>query len=261
MKLLEAGLIAWAAMAVLMFALWRVQAKRHNAGLVDIAWSFGTGLCAIWLISQSEGENTRRMVVAVLAFLWGARLASLFISRLFTETEDGRYQGFRKKYGDKIQTFMFKFFQIQALWAVLFALPMTAAAQNKMPFGILDFAGIAVWIIAVGGESIADSQLAKFKHSPNSKGKVCQDGLWKYSRHPNYFFEWLHWFSYLLLAMGGPWWPVALGGVVIMYWFLNKVTGVPYTEEQALKSRGDAYREYQRTTSVFFLWPPKREVA
>ncbi|MBS1718014.1 MAG: DUF1295 domain-containing protein [Armatimonadetes bacterium] len=261
MNLWLAGLLAWLAMAVLMFALWRVQVVRRNAGLVDIAWSIGTGFCALWLISQSPGLDLRREVVAILALLWGSRLGSVFIRRLMSEEEDGRYRTFREQYGDKIQTFMFKFFQIQALWAVLFALPMVAAAQNGQPFGALDIVGIAIWILAIGGETIADNQLARFKKDPSSKGQVCKVGLWRYSRHPNYFFEWLHWFSYFFLAIGGSWWPVALGGVLIMYWFLNKVTGIPYTEAQSLKSRGDAYREYQRTTSPFFPRPPKESGA
>ena len=118
-----------------------------------------------------------------------------------------------------------------------------------------------IWLIAVSGESLADWQLSAFRHDPANAGQVCQRGLWRYSRHPNYFFEWLHWWAYVCLAAGSPWGGLALAGPAAMLYFLLKVTGVPPTEAQALKSRGDAYRQYQRTTSVFFPWPPQRGVS
>lgn len=241
-----------------MLYFWKVQERKQNAGFVDVVWSLGTALCAIGLATISHGLVERRLIVEAMACIWGARLGALFVSRLRREGEDGRYQGFREKYGDQIQTFMFKFFQLQALWALLFALPMVAAAQSTAAIGPLDYAGIAIFVIAIGGEYMADSQLAKFKHDPANRSGVCQSGLWKYSRHPNYFFEWVHWFSYLALAWYGPWRYVALAGVVIMFWFLTKVTGIPYAEAQSLKSRGEKYAEYQRTTSPFIPMPPRR---
>ena len=117
--------------------------------------------------------------------------------------------------------------------------------------------GVGFWLVSLAGESVADRQLAAFKADPGNRGKVCDVGLWRYSRHPNYFFEWLHWFSYPLIAMGAPSQWVAWLGPVIMLLFLYRVSGIPYTEKQSLKSRGDAYREYQRTTSPFIPWPPK----
>ena len=113
--------------------------------------------------------------------------------------------------------------------------------------------------LAIGGEWLADRQLARFRTDPSSKGRVCRDGLWRYSRHPNYFFEWTHWLAYVLIGWGSPYWWVTLAGLVAMYLFLNFVTGVPFTEQQALRSRGDAYRDYQRTTSRFFPLPPGLE--
>jgi steroid 5-alpha reductase family enzyme len=107
-------------------------------------------------------------------------------------------------------------------------------------------------MVALTGESIADRQLARFRASPSNRGKVCREGLWRYSRHPNYFFEWFHWWAYAWLAVGSPLWWLPILGVVVMYLFLTRVTGVPPTEAQAIRSRGDAYREYQRTTNAFF---------
>lgn len=248
---------AWLTMAVLMSVLWYVQYRRHNGGIVDIAWSFGTGLSGVYFCLTSGGEPTRRFIVAILAGLWGIRLGSALAVRVFKEEEDGRYQMLREKWGERVQPMMFGFFQLQALWAVLFALPMLSAAENRSSIGWLDYAGILVWIIAIGGESAADRQLAKFKDNPGNKGKVCRSGLWAWSRHPNYFFEWIHWFAYLLISIGGPLvWLAALGPIVMLI-FLTKVTGIPLTEKQSLRSRGDAYRDYQKTVSPFIPLPPQ----
>ncbi|QYK51989.1 MAG: DUF1295 domain-containing protein [Fimbriimonadaceae bacterium] len=251
--------IAWLTMALLMSALWYVQYRRHNAGIVDIAWSFGTGLCAVFFALTASGDPWRKVLVAVIAGVWGLRLGSALAVRVLSEQEDGRYQMLREKWGERVQPLMFGFFQIQAAWAVLFALPMLAASYNPSPVRALDLFAIAVWLVAVIGESIADLQLANFKKNPENKGKVCREGLWAWSRHPNYFFEWVHWFAYLILAIGGSLlWLAALGPVVMLL-FLTKVTGIPMTEARSIKSRGEAYREYQRTVSPFFPWPPKDE--
>jgi steroid 5-alpha reductase family enzyme len=117
--------------------------------------------------------------------------------------------------------------------------------------------GVAVWLLSVVGEGIADRQLARFRENPANKGKTCRDGLWRYSRHPNYFFEWLHWFAYVLLAVGSPWFWLSAAGPVVMYLFLRYVSGIPYTEAQALRSRGEDYRRYQQTTPMLFPWFPK----
>ena len=251
-------LVGWLAMALVMAWLWLVQRKRHNAGIVDIAWSFGTGLLAVGFAAGTQGDPARRTLVAMLAGLWGARLGFHLLRRVLCESEDGRYQMIRQRFGDRTQVFLFWFFQIQAVWAVMFALPMLAAASHPV-VGLRwhDFAGLAVWLVAVGGEAVADRQLAGFRAQPTNLGKVCRAGLWRYSRHPNYFFEWVHWFAYIFIAWGSPWWWVTWTGVVVMLLFLTKVTGVPFTEMRALQSRGEAYREYQRTTSVFIPLPPR----
>lgn len=251
--------IAWLTMTLMMSALWYVQYRRHNAGIVDVAWSFGTGFCAVLFALTSPGDTFRKVLVAVFAGVWGLRLGSTLAVRVFSEQEDGRYRLLREKWGERVQPLMFGFFQLQAVWAVLFALPMLAASYNTRPLNALDFLAVGVWLIAVIGESIADQQLASFKRDPANKGKVCKQGLWAWSRHPNYFFEWVHWFAYLILAVGGSlWWLAALGPVVMLI-FLTRVTGIPITEARSIKSRGEAYREYQRTVSPFFPWPPKRK--
>lgn len=253
-------LIAWAAMIVVMLAMWQRQRRTQNAGIVDVAWSYGTGACAAFFAAMVEGDPTRRALVAALAGFWGLRLGTHLALRMARdEHEDTRYRGLREKWGDNAQRNLFIFFQVQAAWAVMFALPMLAAASNPQAFGRWsDLIGIALWLIAVGGEAVADAQLNAFRRDAANRGQVCQVGLWRYTRHPNYFFEWLQWWSWLLLALGGGLWWLAAAGVAVMYLFLNHVTGIPPTEKRLLASRGEAYRRYQQTTQAFFPGPVRR---
>ena len=141
---------------------------------------------------------------------------------------------------------------------VLFALPFLAVARNRVASSSQLSAGVAIWLVSVIGESIADRQLARFRADPVNRGRTCRQGLWRYSRHPNYFFEWLHWFAYVCLAMGSPLAWLAWSGPVVMYLFLRWISGIPYTETQALRSRGEDYRAYQRSTPMLFPWFPRR---
>jgi steroid 5-alpha reductase family enzyme len=252
-------LFGWAVMAFVMSALWLVQRWRGDAGIVDVAWGLGVGcLAALFTVLSHGGDPTRSGLIAILALVWSVRLSAHIFVRLVTLPEDGRYQALKDKWGAQAQRNLFLFFQVQAFWSVLFAAPMLLAAQNPVPVWTpFDIAGITVWLMAIVGEGLADRQLSRFRLDPKNRGKVCRDGMWRYSRHPNYFFEWIHWWAYVLLAIGGPAWWGTIFGPLFMIYFLFRVTGIPPTEAQALKSRGDAYRDYQNTTSVFFPWPPK----
>ena len=249
----------WLLVGCIMLVLWAIQYKTENAGTVDVAWSFCTGLTAAALALMSQvGSEERHMIIAVLAALWGIRLGMHILSRVMNETEDGRYRHMRLSSGNYAQPVMFVFFQIQASWVILFALPMWAAAQAPATeLRIWDFIGIAIWLVAMAGEWLSDKQLSEFRQNPDNKGKVCQVGLWRFSRHPNYFFEWLHWLAYVFIGIGSAYWWVCVAAVVVMYIFITKITGIPFTEQQSIRSRGDAYREYQKTTSSFFPLPPK----
>ena len=253
-------LTGWISMVIVMAGLWLVQKWRGDAGIVDVAWGLGVGcLGVIFATLSHSGDPTRRWFVASMAALWALRLSSHIALRLLTLPEDGRYQQLKELWGTRAQWNLFLFFQLQAFWSVLFAIPILLAASNPLPmWRPLDVAAIAFWVVAMAGEAFADAQLSRFRNNPANVGKVCRTGLWRYSRHPNYFFEWLHWWTYVCFAIGSGWGWLSLGGPVVMLYFLLKVTGVPPTEAQALKSRGDAYREYQRTTSVFFPWPPRK---
>lgn len=243
-----------------MLVLWMVQYKTENAGTVDVAWSFLTPLVGVWLILADEKENgLRQYLIIALALFWGFRLGSYLYKRVMNEVEDGRYRYLRECCGKYAQLVMFIFFQIQASWTLLFALPFWAASRNISPeLGLIDLAGLIIWFTANSGEVISDRQLHNFRMNNANKGKVCNIGMWRYSRHPNYFFEWLQWWAFVLIGFGSDCWWLTWTGLIVMYVFITRITGVPYTEQQSIRSRGDAYRHYQKTTNMFFPWPQKK---
>ncbi|TDR45847.1 steroid 5-alpha reductase family enzyme [Tahibacter aquaticus] len=247
-------LLVWLAAALAQGAGWYWQQRRRNAGIVDVIWAGGVGGAAVLLASLGDGALAPRLTLAVLGGVWGLRLAWHLWQRVRGEDEDGRYAQLRQRWGDG-PWLWFAFFQFQAALIVLFSLPFLAAARNPQDGITLALVGAAtLWIIAVVGESIADRQLQQFRDNPANRGRTCRTGLWRYSRHPNYFFEWLHWFAYVLLALASPWWWLAWSGPLVMYAFLRWISGIPFTEAQALRSRGDDYRDYQRSTSMLFPW-------
>jgi steroid 5-alpha reductase family enzyme len=255
----QSGLIAAGAVS-LMFVLWVLQVVRRDASSVDVGWAFGLGVSAIVCALTGEGDPSRRLLIGVMGGVWGLRLAwHLLVDRIIGKPEDGRYQELRARWGAGANRFFFVFFQFQALLILILSPPFMLAAADQTP-GLrpLDWLGLAVWIIGLAGESIADMQLRAFKAKPQSKGKTCREGLWRYSRHPNYFFEWLMWCAYAIVASGHPWGWVAWTAPALILFFVLKVTGIPPTEARALKTRGDDYRDYQRTTSAFVPWFPRK---
>jgi steroid 5-alpha reductase family enzyme len=255
-------LIGWVAMALAMAAVWVVQRRTGDAGVVDVAWTFGVGILgATYAILGGDAPWERRLLVAALILLWALRLGSYIAWRVWTQPEDGRYVALKRSWGAMAQRKLFVFFQYQAIGAVLFAVPMLFAARNRQPVGWLDGLGAAIWLIAIVGEGVADRQLAAFRRLPKNRGDVCRSGLWRYSRHPNYFFEWLHWWSYVAIAWLAPWGWATIFWPMMMLYFILRVTGIPPTEAQAVLSRGEAYREYQRSTSSFFPWFPRKSHA
>jgi len=251
-------LLLAAAMALVMSLGWMWQRRHCNAGIVDVLWSLGLGCGACWVASTGNGAPAPRLVLAILGSGWALRLAIHVGRRVIGEPEDGRYRYLRLHWNTGTQWKFFAFFQAQALLVVLFALPFAAAARN--PTRELTpslYVAVLIWIVSVVGESVADAQLQRFRQNPLHRGRTCRTGLWRYSRHPNYFFEWLHWFTYVSLAWRSPLVGLALTGPVLMYVFLRWISGIPYTEAQGLRTRGEDYREYQRTTPMLFPWFPK----
>jgi steroid 5-alpha reductase family enzyme len=248
----------WLVMAVIMSWLWKHQQTTGKSGIVDVAWPLGVGgLAACFCAASLQGLPARRVLVAALALIWAVRLSWHIWTRLQNEVDDKRYLELREKWGPRFQSRLFVFYQFQAFGAVLFAIPMLIAARNPEPAGWLDAVAVLVWLVSLAGESLADFQLKRFQSDPANAGQVCRSGLWRYSRHPNYFFEWLHWWSYVCFAVAAPWgWLTVIGPLAMLY-FIRFVTGIPPAEASSLKSRGAAYRHYQATTNAFFPWPPR----
>jgi steroid 5-alpha reductase family enzyme len=258
--LIEANLFAlaglgWIGAACVMLALWMLQRKTKNAAIVDAGWSAVVAALAIFYATQARGMDGRRLAIASMMGSWGARLSiHLLYDRILGKPEDGRYADLRRKHAHADKWF-FWFFQAQAAAAVLFSTPALFASVNPVPeFSSLEIIGATLWIAGFAGETTADRQLLHFKMDPENQGRTCQAGLWRYSRHPNYFFEWIIWVANATFAAASPWGWLSMSCPVLMLYLLLRVTGVPPTEAQALRSRGDEYRGYQATTSVFVPW-------
>jgi len=241
-----------------MLAGWARQRVTRNAGIVDVLWAAGLGGMALLYAASASGWLPRRILVLVLAGSWALRLSVHLAARVRSEPEDGRYADLRARLGPRFDTWSLWFFMAQALLAGLlslaFLVPCAAAAEG---FGPQDLTAAAIWIVALSGETLADRQLRAWRSSPECAGKTCRVGLWRYSRHPNYFFEWLHWLVYPMLSIGLPLgWALWLAPALMLFLVL-KVTGIPPTEKQSLRSRGDDYRSYQETTNAFFPGPSR----
>lgn len=245
----------------IMLAVWLWAVKIKNAGVVDIFWSFNFPVIALILLSVAEGYSNRKFLICGMILVWGIRLGSHLARRVLSHIheEEGRYKQLRKDWAPHSGRKFFWFFQMQGLSNVLLAIPFFIITMNPDPqISILEYIGASLWLIAVSGEAIADSQLDQFKKDPANKGKVCDVGLWHYSRHPNYFFEWMIWMAYFVFALASPYGYLAIISPVIILYLLLNVTGIPATEEQAVRSKGELYKEYQRSTSAFIPWFRKK---
>lgn len=242
-------------MFIWMTALWLIAEKRKEADIVDAGWAAGIGIVAVMYALLGSGDQSRRIAFASVVGVWSLRLAGHIFSRVIEPGEDGRYRALRESWREKASKNFFIFFQLQGALVSLLSLPFLAVVSNAGAFGsALDLAAIALCTMSIAGETIADLQLASFRRDSANRGKVCEVGLWAYSRHPNYFFEWLHWPAYILLSWDSPLLILSPLSAVIMLFLILKVTGIPPTEERALVSRGDLYRDYQRRVSAFVPW-------
>ncbi len=248
-------------LCALFAALYLLARRLDNYGIVDIAWSYAFAALASFYALFGPGWPVRRALIAALAVVWSLRLGTHLAIRVIGHhpNEDGRYVQLRRDWSAHFALKMFGFFQLQAASVVLLAAAFLLACLNPAPaLHPLEYAGAALWLFAISGEALADAQLSSFKKNPAHRGQVCDVGLWHYSRHPNYFFEWLVWVSFFVFALGSPHGFLALIGPASILYLLLRVTGIPLTEEQSVRTRGDAYRRYQETTSAFLPWPPKR---
>jgi steroid 5-alpha reductase family enzyme len=243
-----------------MAGLWALQLLVRNASIADVGWCAGLIGVVLWYAAHASGDGERKVLIALMVTIYAGRLgAHILFNRVIGKTEDGRYQRLRQEWGVAERLRMLGYFQLQAVAVTAFSLPFLIIIQNsRSPFGLWEFGGLLIWIMAVSGEATADWQLARFRAKPWNHDRVCREGLWRYSRHPNYFFEWLHWWAYVVMGIGTPGWLLTWIGPLVMGFALLKLTGIPLAEAQALATRGDEYRAYQRTTSAFIPWMPRR---
>ena len=254
-------------LAASMAVAWAWQRHANNAGWVDVYWTFATGaaalLGALWPLSGETAQPFRQLLVAALAALWALRLGLHLRTRVRTRPEDARYAGFRQDWGVRFQSRLFWFLQVQAAAALPLAISILLAARVPVPFPRLaDFLALALIAVAILGTAIADRQLARFLANSTNAGRVCDQGMWGWSRHPNYFFEFVGWCAWPVFAFDTAWPPgwCALAAPALMYWLLVHVSGIPPLERVMLASRGAAYRAYQARTSAFFPMPPRQEI-
>lgn len=255
----ELWLAGWGLAALLELALYAVQRRTRDATAVDAGWGAAIAGCAVLYAALAPGTLEQRLLIAIPAALENFRVAALVRSRL-GKGEDSRYRELRRRWrerGREQLTFAI-FYQAQALLAALLSVPVLLATfDRRSSIAAVQWAGAALWLAAVVLEATADRQLAAFRADPANAGGVMRDGLWRYSRHPNYFFQTLTWVAYALIASAAPWGWIAFFAPALILYLVLFVTGVPPAEESSLRSRGEAYRRYQRVTSVFVPWFPK----
>ena len=254
-------------LSILMAGAWVVQQRTGNSGWVDTIWTFSLGVVgagsALWPVAGSA-PNARQWLVAALVTIWSLRLGLHIAARTSGITDDPRYAAFAREWGVDSPRKMFVFLQNQGFGSIPLVFSIFVAA--RFPSDLLrpqDYLAALILLSAIAGEALADAQLKRFRERPANQGRVCDVGLWRWSRHPNYFFEWLGWLAYPVIAISPDygWGWATLLAPAFMYWILVYVTGIPPLEEQMLRSRGERYRDYQSRTSIFFPLPPRRGVA
>ncbi|WP_245339577.1 DUF1295 domain-containing protein [Rhizobium sp. CIAT894] len=257
-----------AALSLAMAGVSLAVFKGATSGWIDAIWSLLVGAAGIFAslipVDGWEADWRRQLLVGAIAGLWSCRLGIHILRRTVQGAEDPRYAKLREEWGESWRSRLFLFLQIQAAAALLLAAAIFLAARNPT-IGVRwsDVVGVAILVIAVIGEGAADAQLARFRSQFANRKKVCDEGLWSLSRHPNYFFQWLGWTGYAIIAIGpaGAWswgW-LALAGPVFMYWLLVHVSGIPPLEAHMMRSRGTAFASYANRVNAFWPGPQNRE--
>jgi len=254
-------LVCVCVLAIFMTIIWTIARTIRNNSIVDVFWAFNFTIIAAIIYLVADGFEARKLLVCSLAILWSLRLGIYLAIRVFAHIheEEGRYKQLREEWKEHLHFKFFVFFQMQGLSNVFLAIPYFLIALNPEPeLSLLEYIGAGMWLLSIIGEGMADLQLQLFRRNPDNKGKVCDIGLWNYSRHPNYFFQFMIWVSVFVFALSSPYGYIAIICPAAIAYLIFKVTGIPMTEEQSLRSRGEAYRRYQQTTSVFIPLPKKK---
>ena len=248
-------------MALVMAAAFVTVKRTGDGGWTDVFWTFGTGAagvaCALWPMAGESVPNLRQLLVALLVGVWALRLGTYITLRVARGPEDARYTRLRELWGDRFHARMYWFLQAQApATTLLCAAILIAARRPGDGLSVADALGLALLAVAILGESLADRQMRLFKADPANRGRVMDRGLWGWSRHPNYLFEWLAWLAYPVIAidLSGAYtqgW-LTLAAPAFMYVLLTRLTGVPALESAMLRSKGQAYAEYQARVGAFF---------
>ena len=265
-QLLFLAAVLGVTLSAIMAAAWQVQRTTGHTGWIDVFWTFGVGGAAVvacltpW--SGTHTTSARQIAVAVLIALWSARLGGHILLRTRKAGDDPRYRELIRQWGATANVRMFLQLQSQAAVGLILTLAVALAAHNPRPgLGVTDLLGIALLIGALAGEAVSDWQLRRFKTDPGNRGRICEEGFWSLSRHPNYFFEWLCWLAYPLIAIdlsgANPLGWIALLAPACMYWVLVYVSGIPPLEEHMLRSRGAQFRALQARTRPFFPFPKR----
>ncbi len=248
------------AIAAVMVATWLVSLLLRDASIVDIIWGAGFVVVAATAAVVGDGFDDRRYLLLTLVGVWGLRLSSYLAWRNIGHGEDYRYQAMRKKHGDRFWLIsLFQVFALQGvlMWVVSLPVQLSATADEPASFGPLAVLGVAVWMVGLLCETIGDAQLASFKAKDENKGKVMDRGLWRYTRHPNYFGDFCVWWGIFLVAAETVPGRYGVIGPLVMSFLLIRVSGVAMLEKTIGKRR-PGYAEYIERTSAFFPRPPKR---
>ncbi len=257
----------WPALPVVVAAvtlLWLASLPIRNVSIIDSFWGMGFVLAAVVYWATTSGESPRRFLILALVTIWGLRLSLYIFWRNAGHGEDFRYAQFRKDFGPGYWWYsFFSVFLLQGVLVWLISPPilgamLTASVPETAPLGVWDALGVLVWLIGFAFEAGGDYQMARFKANPENKGKVCNVGFWRYTRHPNYFGDSAMWVGYTFLCFGGGlYWPAY--GAVLMIALIIRVSGV-FLLEQTLVETKPQYREYVATTSAFLPWFPKKSL-
>lgn len=262
---LISGVLAIAScLSVVMSMAWIAEQRTGNSGWIDTIWTFGLGAigiaAALWPVSADASISARQWIVAAAVAVWCARLGLHIARRSLARRDDPRYAKLRAEWGESARGQMWILLQKQAIVSIPMGASIWLAAHNPAPdLRVQDYVAALILIVAFGGEAIADRQLGLFARANRGSSAVCQIGLWRWSRHPNYFFEWFGWLAYPMIAIdlsgSYPFGWLALTGPACMYWLLVFVSGIPPLEEHMLRTRGETFRRYQESTSAFFPLP------
>lgn len=242
-----------ALIALALFVLWLISIRMKDVSIVDIFWGIGFVLIAWATMLLQESVSLRATLIVVLATLWGGRLASYLAWRNMGKGEDYRYQAMREPHGARFTwVSLFTVFGLQGAVMLFVSLPLQAGQMSDVPLGWIDLMGGVIWTLGFLFESIGDWQLAVFKSNPANQGKVMDRGLWGWTRHPNYFGDFLVWWGFFVIALAaGAWW--TLVSPLLMSFLLIRVSGVRLLEN-SLKDRRPEYVNYIERTSPFFPW-------